>query len=327
MKKTLLSLLLLGSAAAAYAQTSVSVYGILDMGIANENKGDPGGSVTRMDSGIWSGSRLGFTGTEDLGGGLAANFKIENGFSADTGAAAQGGLLFGRQAWVGLSGSFGGVKLGRQLNPIFVALDSIDPFSTGLAGDSSRWFPAYGFRVNNTINYSTPTMKGFSGEAAYSLGEVAGSTSAGRQIGLRATYSTSPLLLVLGYHNANNATGTDSAKSTLLAGVYDFGVAKAHLAYQIDKGVGTLDTRDMLLGITVPIGPHKIVADYIRKTDKVTSNANAHQLAIAYIYVMSKRTNFYTSFARATNDSAASYNVAKPGASDRLFNFGIRHKF
>ncbi|RZI41890.1 porin [Herbaspirillum sp. HC18] len=114
MKKSLLALAVLGAfAGVASAQTNVSIYGVADVGI-ERTKLSPGQSTTRLSSGIQSGSRLGFKGSEDLGGGMSAIFALENGYDISNGALGQGGLLFGRQAWVGLNGGFGAVKFGRQ---------------------------------------------------------------------------------------------------------------------------------------------------------------------------------------------------------------------
>lgn len=248
--------------------------------------------------------------------------------NADTGTAAQDGRLWGRQAWVGLAGGFGAVKLGRQYNPIFLANDSIDPFGSGMAGDASRWFDAYGVRSNNTISYAMPETQGVSGEIAYGFGEeLAGNSAAGRTIGLRTAFTKDPLKVVFAYHKKNDATASDSANSAMVGGIYDFGVAKLHVAYQADKGLKHIDTREALIGVTIPFGPHKVIADFIQKQTRDVKDADAHQVALAYVYAMSKRTNLYASAAYASNDAAAQFNVAKAGASDRLYNVGIRHTF
>lgn len=110
MKKSLIALSVLAAVAGtAQAQSSVTIYGVVDMALQHQNTGDPAGSTLGLDSGIQSGSRLGFKGSEDLGGGLKANFQLEMGINADTGSSAQGGRAFGRQAFVGLSGNFGAV--------------------------------------------------------------------------------------------------------------------------------------------------------------------------------------------------------------------------
>lgn len=156
MKRIFIVLATAGAfAGVAHAQTSVTVYGILDAGITRET-GDAGGNVWKMATGVQSGNRLGFKGAEDLGGGLKANFQVESGFDLDTGTLRQGGSLFGRQSWVGLSGGFGAVSLGRQYNPLFVALDAIDPFSTGLTGATTNLMNPSSVRTNNSIAYYSP---------------------------------------------------------------------------------------------------------------------------------------------------------------------------
>ena len=311
---------------AAFAQTNVTIYGVVDAGISYENNGGPAGSVTRMDSGILNGSRLGFKGSEDLGGGLSAIFTLENGFSTDTGNMGQG-ALFGRQAWVGLSGGFGTVKLGRQSTVIYSNSGTFDPFGDTLAGDSARMFNYYGSRSNNTVSYGY-AAQGFRGELDYSFGEVAGDNAAGRTMAGFAGYNAGPVDVVLAYHNVKNATATDSAKTTLLGGNYDFGIVKAYAAYAWNKGFAGLDTRDALLGLRAPVGnAGTVMASIIRKSDKQRANADATQMAVGYTHDLSKRTALYTSFSRTTNGDAVAYNAGANGATDKLFNVGVRHKF
>lgn len=314
-------------AGAASAQSNVTVYGVVDLGIAHENNGGAVGSVTRLDSGNLNGSRLGFKGTEDLGGGLSANFQLENGFSADTGALGQGGLLFGRHAWFGLSGGFGTVKIGRQILPVYDNADIFDPFADALAGDTARMFNYSGNRVDNSLSYAY-AANGFKGQIIYGLGEVAGNTSGKRTLAGFGSYSNGPVQAVLTHTRINNAGGNDSAKTTLLGGNYNFGMLKLFGAYAWNKGLGTLDTRDALIGVSARVGSAgNFMASYIRKSDKFKSNADANQFAIGYTHELSKRTALYTSISRTDNDSLASYNAGAPGGTDRLFNAGIRHKF
>ena len=136
MKKTMMALALSAAAGMAAAQSNVTVYGIFDMALVRESGGTA--SSTKMTSGVESGSRIGFKGTEDLGGGMSAIFLVENGFQGDTGAMGQGGLLFGRQAYVGLQGSAGTVTLGRQYTPQYLAVAAVDPFGSGTAGDTKK---------------------------------------------------------------------------------------------------------------------------------------------------------------------------------------------
>ena len=154
MKRSLLSLAVLGTyVSMASAQTSVSIYGIADAGIGYRDSGAAGNAKSwRLDSGQQSGSRIGFRGTEDLGSGMSATCVLENGYSIDDGNLGQSGRLFGRQAFVGLNGGFGSLKFGRQYNPIRTALETVDPFGFGLAGNISNVFNPYGERADNTIN-------------------------------------------------------------------------------------------------------------------------------------------------------------------------------
>jgi len=345
MKKSLLALAVLGAfagAASAQQTTSVEVYGLVDMGFVHDDNGVK--TINKIDSGIQSGSRLGFRGKEDLGNGLSAIFTLETGIAADTGGFTQGNA-FARQSYVGLNGGFGTVKLGRQITPIWAALDSIDPFGSGLAGDSTRIFAnaggvsLYPLRMSNTINYSMPSTSGFSGEVAYGFGEVAGDTHAGREIGLRFGYANGPVAVQLAYDNRNTTTTIPAfangalnadVKLIFLGGTYDFGVAKAHLAYQdnkLDTNLGDWKSRNILAGVSVPFGASTIMASYIRNDIKDFSNADSDQIAIGYTYALSKRTNLYTSYSRTTNDNNVAVNAGAAGKNDSLFNVGIRHKF
>lgn len=331
MKKSLLALTVLGAiSGAASAQTNVTIFGLLDAGVVFE-RGGPAGSVTKLGSGISNGNRLGFKGVEDLGGGLSAIFHIENGFNADTGTLGQGGLLFGRQAWVGLQGGFGSVTMGRQWAPHFLALDDFDPFDYSYAGAMSNLLVDGPFRINNSIKYTAPNMGGFTGELAYGFGEIAGSTSANRTISSSVGYANGPILVKLAYNNAENSTATNTLKNTALAASYNFGVAKAAFAYNVNKNdTNTVDSNDMMLGITVPFGASTVLASYIRKDDKRAVNQDANQLAVGYTYDLSKRTKLYTSYARIINKNGAVYTVGDAtaaGSGNKALNFGIKHTF
>jgi predicted porin len=342
MKKSLVALAVLGAiSGAASAQTAVNIYGLLDAGIVTE-RGAAAGNTTKLSSGVQNGSRLGFRGTEDLGGGLAAKFALEAGFGIDDGRSGQSGRLFGRQAFVGLGNGWGNVTLGRQYTPYYLALDQIDPFHSGLAGNAQNLFPTVQ-RMDNTIKYSTPEWIGFIAELAYGFGEVAGDTSASRQVGVAVGYTNGPLLVKLTHHRANGpqpadferpASGVvldDRAKRSLIGGRWDFGVAAAHLAFGSNKGgLRSSDNRLWLIGATVPLGASTFLASYIRNNDRTALDQDANQWALGYTFAMSKRTNFYTSYGHISNDNGATYTVGSAienGSGDKAFNIGIRHQF
>ena len=339
MKKSLIAFAVLGACAAgASAQSTVTLYGVVDVGLERTDL-SPGPSATRLSSGIQSGSRLGFKGTEDLGGGLSASFQLEMGLDATTGAAGQGGLAFGRQSWVGLNGGFGSLKLGRQYVPLFGALDTIDPFGTGITGDGSgiaAVFRSYGVRMNNTINYSTPSMGGFSGEVAYGLGEVAGSTSTGSQWGAAGTYEGGPITVVAAYHLQGQATAagvdTGDARTAMVGAAYDLKAVKLHAAFAANRdkdaaGVSTGRSRDFMLGVSAPVGPVSVMASYVRHDDRMVANADAAYWQLGATYALSKRTNFYTSYSTIKNDAAGATGSGAPGVDISWINVGIRHKF
>jgi predicted porin len=325
-KKIFVAAMLICVSDVASAQANVTLYGVVDAGLAYESGGGNSGSSVRLDSGMLNGSRFGFVGKEPLGNGLAAIFQLENGFAVDTGEFGQGGLLFGRQAWVGLSGNFGTVKLGRQPTVFFSNSDVFDPFGDTLAGDSARLFNYYGSRTNNTISYAYAAGR-LRGELDYSLGELPGS-SGNRTIAGFIGYRSELIDAIVAHHTTKDASGLDSAETTLIGGNYNFGLLKIFSAYAQNKGFSNVDTRDALLGLAVSINAtDSIMSSYIRKIDKRRGNANADQIAIGYVHDLSKRTALYTSFSRTTNDELASYNVEVKGASNKLFNVGIRHKF
>jgi predicted porin len=329
MKKSLLALAVMGSfSGIAFAQTNITIYGIVDTGITYENNGGPAGHVIRMDSGLMNGSRIGFKGSEDLGNGLSAIFTLENGFSNDTGALGQNGALFGRQSWVGLTGGFGTVKMGVQNTVVYANNSTFDPFANGLAGDSSRVFNFVGSRLGNMLTYNYTASNGLRGEVQYALGEVAGNQSANRTMAAYGGYKNGPIDAIIAYNKTTDALGIDSAKTTLIGGNYDFGFIKPYLAYAINKGVGTLNTRDALVGMRVPVGPtDTIIASWLLKTDKQNSNANTNQLGLGFQHDFSQRTALYASISRTGNSALAAYHAGAPGASDNLADIGIRHRF
>ncbi|MEY5002218.1 MAG: hypothetical protein RL678_27 [Pseudomonadota bacterium] len=212
MKKLTIALAIAGAmTGAAQAQSSVEIYGIADVGFVRET-GNVGGGVAagnKITSGAQSGTRLGFKGKEDLGGGLNAFFVLETGIAADRGGFNQGrttnankpyddasvtiGSGFARQSFIGLQGDFGTLTLGRQYTSYFLTLSQVaDPFAAGLAGNAQNlMLPPSGnaitsldraIRMDTAIKYATPVFENFSGEVAYGFGETPGNSDANRVI-------------------------------------------------------------------------------------------------------------------------------------------------
>lgn len=342
MMKALVAVAVSGAfAGAACAQTSVTTYGMVDLGIVQENgavankanaaaKISPGANITKLTSGAQSGSRLGFRGIEDLGHGVSALFVMEMGIAADTGGLTQGGLMWGRQIYVGVKSGLGTVMLGRQYSPAHSTKTGVaDPFTGDLAGNSGNLMASV-TRMDNTIKYVSPRLGGVTAEAAYGLGEVAGNNEAGRVIGAALTYENGPLKVRLGHHDRNNATATDADKFTILAANYNFGPATGFLAYGKSKGYSFGNNYDALIGIRVPVGASVFVASYIHNNDKLSVNRDASQFALGYMYYLSKRTNLYVSAGVIDNKNGAVYTVGngtEGGTGNKAYNAGIRHTF
>ena len=332
MKKSLIALAVLAASGAAMAQSSVTLYGVVDIAFASENNGTT--TVSRLDSGKLNGSRFGFKGSEDLGGGLAAVFQLESGFNTDTGASGSTSSLFNRLSFVGLTGNFGAVKLGRQNNPVYANTSTCDPMGNNLSGDTARLFgnttgasTGYnGSRTDNVISYGY-AANGFRGEFQYGLGEQAGNAAANRTVAGFVGYKAGAVDVVLTVQDIRNLADTDSTKMTLLGGNYDFGVVKAFATVAVEKGVGTLDKRDVLIGLRAPVSSAgTVIVSYIKKTDNVVANADATQFAIAYTHDLSKRTALYTSYGKLDNNANAAY-MTTAGKTDSLFLAGVRHSF
>ncbi|MEW6340492.1 MAG: porin [Paraburkholderia sp.] len=198
--------------AVAQAQSSVTLYGIVDAGIAyvhnaQSSNGQNQSTLVKFSSGNVQGSRWGLKGTEDLGGGLAAIFQLENGFNVGTGALGQGSREFGRKAVVGLTGNtWGTVTLGRQYDPVVDLVQGLteDAYFGGVfgtPGDLDNYDNS--LRVSNSVKYVSPVFSGFQVEALYGFGGVAGATGSGRTYSFGAAYGTGPLSLGAGYFYAN----------------------------------------------------------------------------------------------------------------------------
>lgn len=344
MKKSIVALAVLGACSgAAMAQSSVTVAGVMDAGVLHEDGNKRAGDTTSVASGSFYGSRVTFRGVEDLGGGVSASFWLENGLLLDTGAADQGGLLFGRQAYLALQSQYGTVRFGRQYVPIHSINIFVDPFEYAAVGGYLGVVGAAGngnSRANNAVKYISPTLAGFKTEVLYGLGEAPGDARQGRQIGAYASYASGPLFIALVHHNSNNGTALapvariNSTKNTAVSGTYDFGVAKASLIYQQNKDDLVLNSQDLMLGVSVPFGRSTFLGSYIYQKNKALVHANSNRISAGYLYALSKRSTLYVMASRIGNNSNARIGLAAltddgtaSGSSFRSYIFGMRHFF
>lgn len=336
MKKLVITLAVLGaSAGAAQAQSNVTIYGALDSYVESGNNGQT--TVNRVQSGGATPSRIGFKGAEDLGGGLKAIFSLETGINVDDGSAAQGGLLFGRQAYVGLAGNFGTVTAGRQYTPFFMT-NLLYTMGGGMGwGNAANYFlepPAA--RANNSVQYASPNMNGFVAKVMYGLGEnsAPGQGKVGNTLGASGQYDSGKLSLNLSYLNRTTTTA-NSDKWTALGASYDFTVVKTGFVYQVRRDDANLFRNDYFdLSATIPVTGGSLLLDVGGIKNKVIGDADAVTASIRYDYFLSKRTTIYGGFSKVRNDAKARYGVtgaaaapmvAAVGDDPRALAIGIRH--
>ena len=262
MKKLVMAAAVLGAfAGAAQAQTSVTLYGIADGDLRFDHTNI--GTLKSVGSGGESGSRWGLRGTEDLGGGLKANFIFEQGIDitdnsspqGSIGGGASGGLggsstqphsstgsrLFGRTATIGLAGAFGEVRFGRGYNPLFLVQATADPFGAGLVGQVSNVYVNNTIRNDNAIYYDTPRFSGFQLSGVYQFGESSTNTPApsatgqakrgNDRYGAGATYVNGPLYVGVGYEQIKSNLDTYRQRTGDAAATWDFGFMKLAAIY------------------------------------------------------------------------------------------------
>lgn len=334
MKKSFVALAVMAAAGAAMAQSSVQVYGIVDAWVGSERlrvddgSGLQGERQTKVDSGGISGSRFGFKGSEDLGGGLKANFLLEQGFSVDSGST-EAGQAFTRQAYVGFSGGFGEVKLGK----VWTAYDDISG-ATNSAFDSkfsatSNVFLSNGYTANpkNGLYYATPVVSGFSGAFSYALGEDKSATkSASKIYAAHIKYENGPVFAGLAYQREDSGIAGDPAvKFVRLNGSYDLGAAKLLASY---GRVASGDTKanEYHIGVDVPLGGNLTLSGgyaYSKVKDAGVTDGKGSGWGVALGYNLSKRTMVY---AGVNNTKWKDGDGAVVGKYD-LYAVGVKHTF
>ena len=321
MKKSLIALAVLAASGAAMAQSSVTLYGVVDTGLTYSKGEESVYGMTHVGGNV--NSRLGFRGVEDLGNGLKATFNLEGGMNVDdgTGYLGAGGpkdtsFQFRRTSTVGLAGNFGEVRFGRMLTSSYLAVSRYDAFGDTGAGASLAWNGSqtgYAPRAENAISYTSPSFNGFKFGGEYGFGEQQKARE-GRYLGLGATYDNGPLSLGLGGEQLSrddSALTAGDITAWSLGGSYDLGVAKLLAGYRqstVDNFAFASTGADAkrkgyMLAVTAPVGPGLVRAAYNRYQDSQTgtADAKADHFAIGYIYSLSKRTSVYGTYAYLKN--------------------------
>jgi predicted porin len=214
------------------AQTSVTIYGVLDDAFAySSNQGGFHNIYQRQGNLV--GSKLGFKGVEDLGGGLQALYTLEAGFNVDDGSAASAGVLFNRQSFVGLSNQAGTVTMGRQYTPYYLYVGPLGPTSslTGATGAHPGDIDGLDttIRINNSVTYSSPVFGGAQASLQYGMGEIAGASNTGATYSAALKYDAGPMRLALGYLNIKNGPVLSSTFSAQASG--SFGASPINKGY------------------------------------------------------------------------------------------------
>jgi general bacterial porin, GBP family len=340
---------------AVQAQSSVTLYGLVDDGVEYLNNVG-GKSTTLMQSGTWQGSRWGLKGDEDLGGGYRAFFTLENGFDVNTGKLGQGGLEFGRQAFVGISGNnWGSVSLGRQYD--FAAYEMYRPENLGRI-----WGPALdldncgqSWRVNNTVRYTSSRIYGFEGGISASPGGQPGSIANQSVWSAGANYINGPLYIGASYTSARDPEtswydGTVSASSNSLYGAYasaasrfslsSLGVTYTFPSVTLNAGVTNalftdgFDNADVRFdtyflsaqySVSVPL-VLKAYAYYTTSKKYATSSGpDYEQVNLIAEYRLSKRTSVYGGMAlmHATDGAVAQLDDESASSNSNQFTARI----
>jgi predicted porin len=343
-------------ATSAYAQSSVSVSGIVDLAgrhVSNEGVG----SVKSLVSGSNSTSRLIFSGREDLGGGLSAGFHLEHGLLADSGTQAAADKFWDRRSTVSLaSTSLGEARLGRDFVPSYVVWTRHDPFSyVGVARSANLVSAtpagpiraAFGTNPNTTVRSDNAVQVllpsgwgGVEGGVLVAAGE-GGDAASGRAkvLGVRLGYAAKSFGVSAATTSSENSlTTTGRFKDSVLGGHVDVANVKLSAAwrqFKVDQAKQAL----LLLGAVATWGQHEVKASWVRADlsgrvgATVIDGNDANQWGIGYVYNLSKRTALYATAATVSNDGSARYVITDGpagmagGGTSRGYEAGIRHRF
>jgi predicted porin len=356
MKKSLIALAALATVAtASQAQSSVTIYGVMDMGVASVSGVATGatttaGAATSRVTGLQNGgsatSRLGFRGTEDLGGGLKANFNLEAEILGDTGSQkSTADALFARASWVGLSGSAGDIQLGRMNTFSYGQGAKFDAFG----GNNIGGYIAsgkYGYvRMENAVQYVSPKINGvqaglqtgtrtasatYPGTSITNYGEQAGETSGNRNTAGMLSYDNGPLELSLTYGEQKDAAGLKIDDVTTVFARYNFGKLKVAAGYmqqdadRVASGTGstalvsssTKKTTNTWIGANYSLTTNLTLNGIVQQieTETVAGTKQKPQIYSAYLnYALSKRTSIYGIVAQSNQDNGSKQTIVNGG--------------
>ena len=318
MNRCALAALALIGTSAAFAQSSVTLYGRVNTTFEHQKEGNVSKTGLFNNS-----SRFGFKGQEDLGGGLMAGFQLESGFDSSTGATSS--TFFGRQSEVNLAGGFGMLRLGNFTSESYYATADFISNHNHDTGSSSDALYAYPARDANKIAYRAPSLGGATFEAGWAMHEQASGTGGKNSLDLAANYEIGKLGLGAGYSKL------DDQNQFAVRASYSTGPFVVGAYVQRDKNVffanGGNRTNVRLSGAYIMgVSEFHLNVGRAGKYSNVADSA-ATQYTVGYNYNLSKRTKIYTFYTRVNNNNNASYGVATAGNDFSSFAMGVRHNF
>ncbi|MFN3736839.1 porin [Hydrogenophaga sp.] len=331
MKKSLIALAVIAASGAALAQSNVTLYGRLDASLANTKDKIANTSTTSMESGLLTTSRWGIRGSEDLGAGLKANFNLETGIKNDTGAQGTNNSAFDRQSWVGLSGAFGAVKLGRSdtafddIRDLAVVNNLWDSEFTPNKIAYTAGVAEYSSRASNQIRYESPSFAGFTAGVSYGLDEQASPVKKDVQA-FNLRYRAGALDAGIGYQEQkDNTAPASNLEYTAISASYDFGSFRVSGGYNLAENGLKQEDDEFSVGVAVPYGNFEFSAGYAYSKSKTAgvTQAKGSAYALGATYALSKRTKVYAAYLDGDVENGAGTKTA----DKRVYAAGIRHDF
>ncbi|MDY0330018.1 MAG: porin [Thiomonas sp.] len=314
-KQLAIMALILGSglSAAAHAQSSVQLYGTVDLGVEHFSNG--AGSVNKLGNGILNPSVVGLKGQEDLGGGTSVFFQAETSFCANGAAPGAstanaqycGPGFMGRTSIVGLKGSFGRFQMGRMFtlsNGDFYVIDPLHSDSLSPFGNTNVATIGEPVWYSQAIAYYSPSFKGFNAAAMYQFGDGIGIASTTGAYNLHLGYAQGPLFIGLDYENQKGPNNVTALKHTMLAAAYDFKMIRIGVyaaRNRPDPSSGNPNLNAYALTASVPYGAATFIGEFAVQSDKTVSRPNTRMVNLGVLYALSKRTSLYAMYARATD--------------------------
>lgn len=331
------------SSTVSHAQSTVTIYGVLDVGIQYLSNADASGhSQTSLASGSYQPSRIGFKGTEDLGGGYKALFVLENGFNLDTGAQSSSTTLFNRFSYVGLQTPYGTVTAGRMGSMQFDKTVFYDPlYYSTYSMLALNGAPIQTFKINNAVKFQSADWHGFNVGTVYSAGqEIAGSASAGRHVGASLEYINGPLSARVLQENTNGsiAGAVDQSnlkdRRTSVAALYrwtNFSLFADYIHVSGDLQISP-NGSIYVAGGSYETGPWRLVLEGGRY---YTDQGGSRPTLVSGLaqYFLSKRTSLYVAAGYLTNGGGSQFGVVYPsttaaaGQTQLAVTLGMDHRF